>query len=124
MKKEKGERYHLQILYGAWSRKKFLLSEMTDRYILKDGIPVPEPDLMKWAEFFEKTENRIVKQDEIDGVKISTIFLGINHNFGEGIPILYETMVFGGDSHGDMERYATVEEALVGHGHFCKTYLQ
>lgn len=66
------------------------------RYILDaEGRPVPEPNLYKWAEWFE-TGNRIVKLETIGAYHISTIFLGLDHNFsGHGPPILWETMVFG-----------------------------
>lgn len=35
---------------------------------------------MEWGKFME-TEDRIVKQEEIDGVKILTVFLGLDHAF-------------------------------------------
>ena len=50
---------------------------------------------------------------------VSTVFLGIDHNFGgKGKPILFETMVFGkGDLVPDnwMARYCTWEQAEAGH---------
>ena len=49
---------------------------------------------MKWAKCFE-TADRKVAETEIDKLRVSTVFLGLNHNFGEGPPILWETMVFG-----------------------------
>jgi hypothetical protein len=67
------------------------------RYILDDsGNPKPEPDLIKWGTWFEKG-NRIVKQDQIGDVWVSTVFLGLDHSFGGGPPILWETMTFRGD---------------------------
>lgn len=69
------------------------------QYILVDGAPVREPDLLKWAEWYEKADNRIVKQTVLDDrpqVMISTVFLAIDHSWGEGVaPTLWETMVFG-----------------------------
>lgn len=67
-------------------------------YILnKHGKPVPEPDLEKWAHWFGNNEDRIVKQEHIGKIMVSTVFLGLDHNFiREGPPILWETMVFGG----------------------------
>lgn len=96
---------------------------MTDRYILKNGKPVPEPDLYKWGEWFEKPENRIVKQDKKNGIKVSTVFLALDHNFsGVGPPLLWETMVFAPDEE-DMKRYSSVKAALKGHAKFVKKYL-
>lgn len=89
---------------------------MTQRYILCDGIPTPEPDLMKWATWLQyANDQRRVARTEREGVEISTVFLGLDHRFGSGPPLLYETMVFGGEHNGKMDRYATKEEALTGH---------
>lgn len=70
---------------------------LPDNYILdKYKMPVKEPDLIHWARWMEK-KDRIVKQEMVGDVKVSTVFLGIDHNFShEGPPILWETMVFGG----------------------------
>ena len=52
----------------------------------------------------------------INGAKISTVFLGIDHQFGMGSPpILFETMVFGGELDQEQERYCTYREAEEGH---------
>jgi hypothetical protein len=50
------------------------------RYILVGKTPVAEPDLIKWAEWFESA-NRTLARDRIGGKTISTVFLGIDHNF-------------------------------------------
>jgi hypothetical protein len=90
---------------------------MSERYVLNaKGKPVPEPDLIKWAEWFEEGANRQLAEDKVrDGVTVSTVFLGLNHNFGNGVPLLWETMIFGGPEDQYQERYATREEALAGH---------
>ncbi len=52
----------------------------------------------------------------VEAVRVSTAFLGINHNFtGKGPPVLFETMVFGGALDGDCNRTATWEEAEKQH---------
>lgn len=50
-------------------------------------------------------------------VLVSTVWLGCNHNFtGDGPPIIFETMVFGGGyEEMDLRRYATFDEARQGH---------
>lgn len=66
------------------------------------------------------TEAAMVGRDHIGEVLVSTVFLGINHNFlGEGRPILFETMVFGGEHDQEQERYCTEQEALAGHERWC-----
>ncbi len=65
-------------------------------YILDDkGKPIPEPDLLTRAHWFEKAERQVCK-DIVGDSTISTVFLGIDHSFQPGTPILWETMVFGG----------------------------
>jgi len=65
--------------------------------------------------------DRFVKQTEKDGVKVSTVFLGLDHRFcEEGDPLLFETMVFGGESDSHMDRYCTWEEAEKGHEEMVK----
>lgn len=61
--------------------------------------------------------NRTVEKTKIKkDVEVSTVFLGLNHNyFKQGPPILFETMVFGGKHDGYMNRYATWDEAKAGH---------
>lgn len=59
-------------------------------------------------------ENKVVAKDEINGVKISTVFLGMDHGFF-GKPLLFETMIFGGEHDMYQERYSTYEQAEKGH---------
>jgi len=75
------------------------MNELNDKYILgPDKIPVAEPDLYKWAQWFQCNDDaRVVARDQIGESRVSTVFLGLDHNFmGDGPPILWETMVFGG----------------------------
>ena len=53
----------------------------------------------------------------IDGeeVRISTVFLVIDHSFGDGPPLLFETMIFGGTYDEYQERYTTWDDAVDGH---------
>ena len=88
---------------------------MTDKYILNGHEPVEEPDLLKWALWIE-TADRHVRDTMQGDVRVSTVFLGLDHNFyDDGPPILFETMVFIGDGGGEMERYSTWAEAEEGH---------
>lgn len=50
----------------------------------------------------------------ISDTLISTVFLGVDHSmFGE--PLLFETMIFGGRYNELQRRYATLEQAVLGH---------
>ena len=85
---------------------------------MKNGVPIQEPDLIKWGLWFEDhNDQRMVERTKIGDAEISTVFLGLNHAFGEGPPLLYETMVFGGALEGEMLRTATLEEAKAAHEH-------
>ena len=87
-------------------------------YILKGHEAVRINDTLEWAKWFESA-NRKVAKDSVEGTKIevSTVFLGLDHNFSQvGPPVLFETMVFGLlDSEEVMDRYETWEAAEVGH---------
>ncbi len=53
-----------------------------------------------------------------DHVEVSTVWLGLNHAFmAGGPPVIFETMVFGGQYDGQLCRYNTEEQALAGHLH-------
>lgn len=88
---------------------------MNHFYILdKNDKPVPVEDMLTWGKWFEGAD-RTVAKTEISDMRISTVFLGIDHSDSEGPPILYETMIFGGEHEGYQDRYATREEAVAGH---------
>jgi hypothetical protein len=93
------------------------------QYILDDqGNPVPERDLLKWATWMEDSEHcHFLKTDLGPLGWISTIFLGVDHDFFSlneeqtHCPILWETMVFGGPYDQEQRRYRSREDALQGH---------
>jgi hypothetical protein len=102
---------------------------MSDRYILDDdNNPIPCKDLMEWGHWIEdNNEKRRVAESILDdGKRVSTVFLGLDHSFGEeSAPVLFETMVFPNkESYGDLdcERYRTWDEALAGHEAMVKKY--
>lgn len=91
---------------------------MIGQYILDaENNPVPCDDLMAWAEWFGDTDKRTIAKTEINGCTVSTVFLGVDHQFGEGPPVLWESMVFSGGLYGDGEqrRYTSHADALAGH---------
>ena len=54
--------------------------------------------------------------DEVGDARVSTVWLGLNHEFLSGRPpLIFETMIFGGD-HGDYcVRYSSEAGAAAGH---------
>lgn len=98
---------------------------MLKHYKLEGKKIVECRDLMEWAEWYETAcynGERHVALDFICGIRVSTVFLGLDHRFfEEGAPILFETMVFAGDfSELDMRRYCIYEEAEAGHKEIVK----
>lgn len=97
-------------------------------YVLDaNGDPRHEPSVVLWSAWMTGADTsrlRIVRQTRIDGVFVSTVFLGLDHNFsaimrGLDMPVLWESMVFGGDDWIDVDgltrRYSSREAALAGH---------
>jgi len=96
------------------SRKRLLAG----RYVLKDKVPVLEPDLLKWARAFEDFKARRVDRTEFpNGTYVSTVFLGLDHQFLDGPPLLFETMIFNDDSGRESycDRCSTWDEAVEMH---------
>lgn len=88
-----------------------------DKWVLDaDGQPVPEPDLERWGAFMGDGDKRRVAWTEVGKWRVSTVFLGLDHAFGEGSPVLWETMVFGPEPwDGAHWRYTSAGEARANH---------
>lgn len=93
-------------------------------YKLVGHTPVPCESTEEWAIWYESTfqkgfSDRIVKRSILGRVWVSTVFLSIDHRFGEGPPLLFETMIFGlPESHPlcmYQDRCSTWEEAEAMH---------
>ncbi len=93
-------------------------------YVPTTGGEFRPAELMEWAEWNERHTiepflegGRVVARDELPGqVSVSTVFLGLNHRYvGEGDPLVFETMIFGGPHDGSQWRYTTYNAALAGH---------
>lgn len=77
---------------------------------------VPITDARDWASAYDR-KNRMVAQTELGEYWVSTVFLGLNHQFGDGPPLIFETMVFPQDSYSELrcDRYSTWKQAEAGH---------
>lgn len=81
--------------------------------ILDDENNVVVTNDLDLAVSFFNSPRRIVKQDIIGGVQVSTVFLVFNHGT-EDNPLWFETMVFDRDEC-KAERSVTWDEALETH---------
>lgn len=87
---------------------------MGDKYILDGKRAVECHYLMAWAKWFE-TGDRRVADETIGDARVSTVFLSLDHSYGEGPPMLFETMVFGGPLDQEQDRCTTWDEAEAMH---------
>ena len=85
-------------------------------YILttdNEPVAVSVTEAAQWME--DNPERKAVKQDHVDDVFVSTVFLGLDHSWSNKGLILWETMIFGGINDQYQERYNSYEDALEGH---------
>lgn len=81
-------------------------------YYDRDSNPIT---LEEWSELRGIGSYASVALDEVNGLTVSTIWLGLNHNWRGTPPHIFETMVFGPDRTKLATRYATLADAEAGH---------
>lgn len=96
----------------------------------KDGEPITWD---QWGALAADDDYRRVGLTEIGPYTVSTVWLGLDHSFGRGPPVIFETMVFTTsawkadrteEDHEllleiDARRYSTLTEAMDGHVEQC-----
>lgn len=85
------------------------------RYYKRDGTAC---SLKEWSALFENVQYCCLALTELpNSFEVSTVWLGLNHNYREGPPLIFETMVFsaGSREEKDTQRYSTEAQALDGH---------
>jgi len=110
-------------------------------YVLDaDGQPVEVEDIREWGVWYQTAERRLAR-DVVGPYIVSTVFLGLDHQWGGGPPVLWETMVFdervrpspdfadhfpelaASMPHSmldlEMNRYSSKADALRGHADMC-----
>ncbi len=89
-------------------------------YKLDGRRAVPCDSMVEWSAWYEVADRRVA-ETWIDDVRISTVFLGLDHNPVPGAdPALFETMVFADDTTHEMRRYFIWEEAEAGHAEMAE----
>jgi hypothetical protein len=100
-------------------------------FLNEQGEPEPlnmaefdrDPELQRRLSLLdpEYAQRRRVALDEVGGYRVSTVFLGVDHNFAmHGPPVLWETMVFDDSGQGRpwdewQDRYTSRADAEAGH---------
>ena len=95
-------------------------------YTLKDKKPVQMSSFnLEEMKYIQDPKNRVVRQTEFtNGEKLSTVFLMVDHGWGEGDPILFETMLLGNNGDDILNRYCTWNEAEAGHIKFVNQLIE
>ena len=84
---------------------------MEDWYYDRQGRPITQE---QWTA--EWSGDRHVAITDLGALgRISTVYLGLNHAYGGGPPLIFETMIFGGPMDQYQDRYSTEEQAAAGH---------
>jgi len=90
-------------------------------YYDRQGNPI---SMNQWSAMFKDWDAKNVAQTDVGvsggTVHVSTIWLGLDHNWGGGPPLIFETLVQGGSLDQEMDRYTTEAEALAGHAAMCE----
>lgn len=102
-----------------------------DKYILDENDCPKLVTIEQYLDWQETLPEEIrtpmgfrLARDEIEDVLVSTVYLGLDDGFGNGPPVLWETMVFcRGENDQDCERSTSRAEAMEAHKRFCKKYL-
>lgn len=117
--------------------------DLNDWFFLEGWDGEPPEEMKPWLEhlalkpgWYKLVNGKIVRCESIDEAMcafasdrrvdytdigpdchVSTVFLGLDHNYNgpDHPPILFETMVFGGDWDGRTYRYTNMGEAKRGH---------
>lgn len=87
-------------------------------FILVDKKPVVCADINLWSKLQAET-SRILNKSSFGDIVVSTVFLGWAHGEDKGLPILFETLVFGGEHDCYMLRYTSWDDAMIGHDQVC-----
>jgi len=73
-------------------------------------IPTDNPE-----EAISPRTKRVAETHVTRDIVVSTVFLGLDHAWDDGPPILWETMVFGGKLDSEQARYRSRRDAEDGH---------
>lgn len=93
-----------------------------ENYVLDDQNNAVPVSFEEWLHHPRHHVRVAATGEEGDGkVFVSTMFLGLNHRYhGDGPPLVFETMIFGGEHDQWQERCSTWAEAEAMHARACQ----
>lgn len=84
---------------------------VVSQYYDEDGNSITQDE---WAILFQASRWQLIAEG--DGVHVSTVYIGLNHEFDpDKSPLIFESLVHVDDNEQEMVRYATKADAIVGH---------
>lgn len=97
-----------------------------EMYYDKKGEPLTRDAFVVLRQTAETDYWRVALTENVGpmNVRVSTVWLGIDHNFGIGAPLIFETMVFHPRDSSELEcrRWATEHDARIGHEECVKRW--
>jgi hypothetical protein len=87
-------------------------TDYVDMYYDRQGKPISPQD---WAKSIEEDRRLAYHITKDKKTEVSTVWLGLDHNFFGGPPLIFETMVFVEGEEQECHRYTTEEQAFDGH---------
>jgi hypothetical protein len=102
-----------------------------DYYILNDDHSVTSIPQEEYFELMQTDPEKYsitqhIRHTNYKGIRVSTIFMALDHSFNEGPPVLFESMVFYKDKKQTKEyydqyqtRYTSYNDAIEGHRDIC-----
>ena len=98
-----------------------IVAKMNARYFDRTGKSMT---LWEWVWKFSDMDYCVIKRTYLRHARkwVSTVWLGLNYQFSDGPPKIFETMVFQWGSHQamDCERTSTEQDARLAHELLCQ----
>lgn len=81
-------------------------------YYSRTGQPI---SMEEWTD--DRSKDLVVAKTEVPeaDAEVSTVYLGIDHSWDGGPPLIFETMIFGGLLDQYQKRWTTEDQAREGH---------
>jgi hypothetical protein len=104
--------------FGGVVIKSFDHEDELGDYYDRDGKRI---GMEEWSEKFQDIDYKVVLRTQTPFGDVSTVWLGLNHNFRSEPPAIFETMIFGGPDEDEYQvRHSTEEAARAGHARAVK----
>jgi len=84
----------------------------------RQGRPI---DVSVMTRLSQDQTYRVVARDWVGAVEVTTVWLGFDHSFRSALPVIFETVVFGGRMDQYSRRYSTEDDAVDGHARVVST---